>query len=811
MYFNGVDLCRIGKPQLRIQRQPDPAPPAAATRQAVSLSLVIRLDSHDPATIQARLEYLQRSMEVEEGILRSETPGGHYLQWLARPAGDSLSAALAGRSNSVELNFTAYEAHPTTQIESLISAVITPTGGTPFTLHALRDFAKAIGTERVSLLSSARKISTTTINFTGRSYHANPADDPATRWAALVAQQEAIKNLNTRTATLTTGGLSRLVRISALNPRIDEARLVLDVDVQCFFIDLPGDNSAIADITEDSRVDEGSGETIISYTGTITAIDEALAIAKLDEIISAKSSATRRLASHRAAPSRTSGGDADDEEWTGSLSFTLEFREPQTIVNKYRIKSSVREDEGGLTQNISGEVRATTQEAALSAARSAAAALANGIQKSSEETLDFTTAANGTELKLVVLTFTYNHEGTATSVRGSIDYSTSSGSFSEGSQSISGSLSGPDEDTLRTIARGLIPSGVCLRTDDERRLEALEHNDPHTINISGVILPTITNLTRIDDYNGRPAYTSDGEESASSYPWTYLQWGAGLWALYQLSDELTYTGFYSDDDVATPDLIETWTTDGGIGTPSVSYPPPTTSFKSFSFTYGWFRQHTSLAIDYKDTINIDESTMSQERTIAGTIRAVDASAAEDALNAFINDLSPLKPNKKSTTQPYEVCGEDESQISTWIALDFSLSFTSSIAGTPGNDIIEASMSIQRSGARNRTRLHAIPFARPVAQLNVGHSIPKLTINAQCKARLAATARGWVQDKRAIVNSLGTAGSTRFESADPQEGFDISYVAFSGTSIATRTFTGRYEWEFTNLAAMDGIWQASMDY
>lgn|GEM_PF-4183500 len=825
--FNSVDLSRIGHPTLRIQRSPDPAPPAAATRQRVTLTVVIQLDTHDPSTQQARLEYLQETMEVREGILRSESPSGHYLEWMATPAGDTLGEAMAGRSNSITLNFSALEAHPDAQVESLISATLELPDETLLTFHALRDFNKQIATERVALLSSARKLTTTTISFAGRVLQTNPADDEATRWAALRAAQQNIESANARYGTLATGGISTVVRVQSLIPRIDEERMALDVDVTCFRTDIPGNDAAVIEIDETVGKDEGSGEVVHRFSGTITAEDEATALAQLDIQITAKKLATGgRVSRIQFTPTRTAAGDTSTEEWIGTMPFSFECRVIQGSVDAYKVKVSTSDSSDGRRLTISGEIRGTDQASVLAKAKAVAAAFTTAASTRTDETLDYVTPVEETAHVMTVLQFSYEYRTNTVEIRASFESTESRGAFSDHTDGLSGSITTTSHDAARGILKALIPAGVCLRAKEER--ESYTISGAKSITIGGGLTPAAAETEVYFagyDQEGFSVWTSDGTIPGAipSYPYAWLRHDSvnDFWLYTYYASAATDFDWTSEETSGTDPLPGTtgdWYPgiNGNAGALDLTFTEPTQSFASLGFSYGWFVAHTERSVQYRDTLSVNEADMTEERTISGTARGSDAAAAQAAIDALLTELGldGSNPVRYTRGDPYEVCGTDPAHITNWIAREFSYTFVGK-ASTPGNDIIAASVSMRRTGAINRPIIHPIPYSRPIVQTDTGWTIATITISASCKARTAAAARGFVQDQRTLVSGIGSPGNNRHEIAAPDEGFTDDFAPFEGggetDTFATRTFTGRYSFAFSGLVAnMDGTWPAALD-
>jgi len=421
IYFNGLDLSGLGKPRMTISQQADPPAPAFPTRQITTLKVTVDLAALDPGTIQARARHLQQSMQVADGILRCSQGSGHGVEWLAVPTGNNLSAVLDGSANAVEISFTAVENHSTGAVGAITGATFTPAGSSlPIQLHALRDMKEDISPERHSVRASARKLTTHTISFTARVAQANPADPLANRLAWLQAYAAQMNALDCRDGTLVFGSVNRIVRITEFTPAIDENRGVLDVRVQCFYTVMPDSNQAEADFEIKTRTEAGSGEKVLSYAGTIEAETRTIALAKLDSIRQNLSTGNRRTVSYETTDKVIDGADTfgiAGGDWTGSLSFSLELREPRAG-SHYNLKiSTARDTRGGMRWTYSGSVTAASSATALTIARSLVAATGHPIRTKSEETLEYVSAVwiEGTGAQpsavFVKLDFSYEFEG----------------------------------------------------------------------------------------------------------------------------------------------------------------------------------------------------------------------------------------------------------------------------------------------------------------------------------------------------------------------------------------------------------------
>jgi hypothetical protein len=503
--FNGVDFSGLGKPKLSISRQADPPAPAFPTRWAVSLTVSVALEAMDPGTIQARVRRLQASLNVPDGILTSASGSGHAVEWLAVPTRDNLTEAMTGKTNTLEMAFSAWENHPNASIESLISAAFTPSGsGVPITLHALREVREEVRTDRHSDRNAARKLTTTSLTFTARVMQTNPADPMATRLAALQAKVAEIKSLDCRDGLLVIGNNEHLVRVQDFSPVIDEQRGALDVRVQCFHSTLP--NADIAELAYDlrSRQDEGTGEQVTTASGAIEASTRTIAVAKLDALRSALTTAGRRTVSFERTDKAVEGFDTSEsnDDWMGGLAFALEFREP-IEGNNYTLKIASRRDlRTGMKWTYSGTVRAADSNTALTRARSLVAPGTHPVQTTSEETLSQATDLDAERtLRFTQLDFSYEYEGPATGfIGGEIIHDQQTPRFGEWRTITSGNLVADTKENAEAALAAFIGSTAASSLETSKRWSEVYLKE-------GTNDPTLT-FQRLDfSYNVRSAHT----------------------------------------------------------------------------------------------------------------------------------------------------------------------------------------------------------------------------------------------------------------------------------------------------------------
>lgn len=723
--WNGLDLSGLGKPKLDITKQPDPPAPAFPTRQLVTLKVTVDLEAMDPGTIQARATHLQESMKVTEGILRSATGSGYAAEWLAQPGGSNLTAVLAGQSNTLELNFSAVENHSAGVIAGIPTATFTPAGSdAPITLHAMRDVKEEINTERHSPRASARTLTTTTMTFTARIDQADAAAPLATRLAYLQAAAAAVKAIDCREALLVYQGDSRIVRVTEFSPVIDEARGVLDLRVQCFSSVLPDDTRSEGDFEMKTRLDAGSGEEVLTYSGTISAETRTIALGKLEAIRAANSTTGHRTVSFETGDKTIDGADTQGitgADWTGSLTFTLEMRQARTG-GHYSLKiATTRDIRVGMRWNYSGSITAASSGTALALARSLIVGAGHPIQTKSEENIEYVSDIfTPTTRQFVKLDFSYDFEGPADGfIGGEISTDRTLPLFGEYRRVVSGFLVA----TSRTVAEARLV--ILLAAEGAAIEKTLKWSD-----------------TYLDDAGGEKRV-----------------------------------------------------------------------FQKLEFSAGSRVVRSNASVKYTDSVSSDISTMLQQRTVSGTIWTDAQGHAETVLESLITSLfgggSTARPTKIDKNHAKENWGgatslTSVSANSAWVQLDFSMSKASKIAGAVGYDIIKASYTLERVGSINHTVITPAPFARPVVQTGTGHLPGTISLNANCQAVLGATAREWVQGKMALLNAIGSAGSTRHLTGQPRESMAPEYEPFSGTSQLTFNYTGSYQWTFTG-EVLDGLW------
>jgi hypothetical protein len=727
--FNGVDFSLLGKPTLRMQRVSDPPAPAFATRKIITLTVRVALEALDAGTIVGRLNRIKSAVGYGEGILRFETGGGHVEEWMALPASDNLESVLEGTSNSVEMVFTSIENYDSESIELLPKASYVPFGSvTPVILHSVREITRNVRTERHSDRMSARKVTMTTIVITSRVMMANPADSAEVRLAALRAKEiELEEQVKSKQGTLTVGEVAKVVKIQEFTPIIDDGFQTLDVRIQATSYALPDASTAEVAILTKERIDEGSGELVVSVSGTIEAESRAIALAKLDGIRNTQSSIIgSRITSMEVSDTDVEGFDTGavaGDGWTGALSFTIERRN-SLEGSHYNLKVNTNRDiRTGMRWTYSGTVKAVDAATALAKARSLGANAGVGMKVRDDETVETATEALNIEEpaeKFIQVTFTYEYEGPSDGfVTLELTSAVSTPRYGEWGTSLSGFV----------VASSKAVAEARLATALEGQGTALER----------------------------------------SSRWT----------------------------------TTTLTPSGGSASEL---------FQKLEFTFTRRDVRTYASAKYTDVVNTDYGTMMQTRSIQGTLwtntEANSITALQNLYNTIFGEETP--PTKTISTTPRELSAGGTNVISvgnepSWWQVDFSAERTYSVEGEEGPDIIEASYTLSRMASINNSIVIPVPFARPVAQTETGWLPGKINIEAKCKARIRETAIEWVQTKRAIVNSIGILGTSRFETRQPTETQTPQFPPFplDDSEPVLWEITGSYQWEFTG-NVLDGL-------
>lgn len=481
--WNSTDLSLLGKPRLTISRMPDPPSPAMPTRMLVDLQVTIELEAQDPGTTNARAAELLNLMNATEGILTQSSGTGNAGSWLAIPGDNNISEALAGRTNSVKLSFSAVE--PYSNFGSLHSASFQPQGTTTtIALHALRNWREEVKTSRHSERSAATSFTTTTYSFTARVAMANPSEPLTTRRLYLQAQANFIRGMNVAEGTLMTESINKIVRVTDFTPVIDERGGTLDVTVQCYAITLPDSATAECLIETDTGVDEGTGEETISIKGEISAETKDIAIAKLNLLRTAQLAiAGQRVISWRSQEKQIDGKDTAlavplhaARKWTGALNFSMEIRKTRSGAHKTLRITSRKDTRSGWKWTYSGSVRASTEAASLSAARAIITGLTHALLTSSQETIEQVSDIQTPDtMNFIKVDFTYEFEGPADGfIGGEITSELSSPMAGEWRMNISGYLVAINKETALAKLTTLLTGNVNPLDQSDKWSEAIE-------------------------------------------------------------------------------------------------------------------------------------------------------------------------------------------------------------------------------------------------------------------------------------------------------------------------------------------------
>jgi hypothetical protein len=468
IFFAGTDLGLWGPVKFTLVKTPDPAPPARATHRRVEISVILSVDATMPATAWARARAVEALLSGRrEGLLEIRDENGSKLAWNAVPGESSLPEAIARGRGRVEMKFSSLEAVAGEDFP--LGATVDPLNGdAPLTLHRVTGWNFRVSPSRPDSRSGHRTEVTSAINFSARSCYADPLDSTAARADRLMAEQVRLETLAGKEALLTFGDFSRTVQFESVTAKPSEGWEYLEVEAQARRVMLPGDTEAEVQFTSDTTQDPATGETKTLVAGSIRAPDPLIAEAKVEAILTAWRSSTRRVVKIQKTDEWLDGEDADTPEWIG-LKFQIELSEGSSEA-RYTLKIDTREDESGARTTYSGTVHADTLVTLLATVETAAGGK-HPVEIRSELSVEYATDDLGV-LMLSHGNFSREYATAAGKIRGTIQRSTTRGNFSEWTTSTTGTLTAATLAAAKGIARSLIPAGVILRGDDEREASA---------------------------------------------------------------------------------------------------------------------------------------------------------------------------------------------------------------------------------------------------------------------------------------------------------------------------------------------------
>jgi hypothetical protein len=220
---------------------------------------------------------------------------------------------------------------------------------------------------------------------------------------------------------------------------------------------------------------------------------------------------------------------------------------------------------------------------------------------------------------------------------------------------------------------------------------------------------------------------------------------------------------------------------------------------TLNFSYAWGVTHGSTSIQYEDTESPDYSRMITVREISGTCWAPSKDAAVNAVAALKASIASGTPLRESYSHSLEreTVGNNPA-TERWTALRFTVAYETTLTGSIGHDIIEASFSLQRIGQVDHYPITEIPLGMPVTQsyggAGFGHNMGRLVASGTVKARVQATARQWGQSKR---SSAATTNGHIGRADPPDERMTVSYVPLNGVNAASYQFDFQYSFRYAD--------------
>lgn len=461
--YAGTNVGLYGTPTFTMQRTPSPAPPALATHWQVEITVAVELHAEMPATLWAKAKALQGMLTTTpKGLLEIRDENGTAVSWMASPAGDNLPETLSRKGGRLILNFTATQ--PVAEGNYPLGITVDPLNGEdPISIPRPMTWAPSVSISRADGRHAIRSEITTRITFTARTAYADPLADPGTRAEQLMAEVERLRALNSKEARLTFADFDKVVQIESFSATPSEGWDYIDLTAQCRYVSLPGEDEAEVAFTVKETQDPATGETRITVAGSVKSPDSILAEAKVEALLIAFRTSSRRLTKFEKEDIWADGADVEDPAWLG-LSFSIELVEP-TSDTRYTVRIDTREGADGTRVTYAGSAQAANLGILLATVETAAGNK-HPVEVRAELSVEWATDDEGT-LKLVSGTFSREYQTASTKIRGEIRRTTSQGAFGDWTAAINGSLTAANAAAARVIARSFIPAGVILRTDDE--------------------------------------------------------------------------------------------------------------------------------------------------------------------------------------------------------------------------------------------------------------------------------------------------------------------------------------------------------
>ena len=713
----------MGKPSIRIDRRPDPEPPAMATRQVYSFSLEITIDRHSAAGVHAVIRELDKMFSRSEGILRLEDETGFVREWLVSMRSGKPNDALRGNGNVYSVEMTATVAMSANEQMSH-GITFLPSGGSMIHLHAVRDLNESIATERHHPRKPARLISTTQISFIARVAYADQSLTHQQRMQQLQTLCNQYRALNCRDGILSMPGMSKLVEVTEWRPIIDERREYLEISVQCRRYDIPGEQQCEATITRRKSEDSATGETMITVSGSIIAEDRETALARMNAIkVEGMRNGTKLVKFDHTMPSAI-GEDTDYlEAWGGSIEFQMEYRSSsdQVIAFELRISSEQDVSNGSYRRSYSGFVSAKTLQEAETKARQLGWGkhpywTRNSEVISYESQTELQGEENNTPVvstAFVRLEFTYEYDLIEDFLEAEFTLTRNLPSYGDRIASISGSFAVENENTADQIQKklitSLIPNSEGLSAQElEGRTQGLQ----------------IQETKRVKKFN------------------------------QGMQVKLTR--------------------------------------RSIDFSVRIFNRGDECHIKYSRSENINYITLTREISASGTIWADNEQVAKSELAKLKDELQIEKIISEKTQKEIEKYSKSPNE--TMVGFSFELSGNSDAGGDTGVDITEAQWSLSRTGQINHAILTEIPRNNPVAQIDMGWTIGRMSLTGSVKARSQNTAKKWAQE---LISMLLEVNGTAYETTPPEETITPNFLPGSTDVVTTWTFQFQYSRSYTN--------------
>ena len=428
--------------------------------------------------------------------------------------------------------------------------------------------------------------------------------------------------------------------------------------------------------------------------------------------------------------------------------------------------------------NVTGKIRANTEDAALARANALRDTFANSarIQTVNETRAQQVSGADGDAF--IVMSFTFEWRDMLTPVAWTLTVATKADAKSD--------------------AKILTRSGTCRSGSSSAALSKAQ--ELGVVTGAGVLMGSSLEYHSV-------GLASAAQDNEVTFSYEYLSRAGRVYAEVQNdgTDESfgdcgqTISGFVvADSQAAALALARSFKLSGGLlrsarensstfnagtGTgDSAGFDAGGASqqFLKVDFNYSYYAGHTAGSVKYSVTDSRDMKSRVLTLTYAGTAWATDATAA----NALVDSLESMISGVAQTKRERRTDSEKRDSVSGFLAVNFTDAFEGPFAAAPGEGVLEAEYSVEAVLSVNSAVVTEIPYGSPVVQTGVGYNKGGLTVSGFATGVSESSCKAWGQARRTIAQ-----GGGRYE-RPPREktGYAFHFEAPSTVRVYRFDFT-----------------------